>query len=126
MADVGEKPVTEREALARGRVRLSGPARAAALEGALPKGDALAAAELAGIQAAKRVWEIVPLCHPLPVESVEVTIAPAEGGVEIRALVRARARTGVEMEALAAVAAAALTIYDMTKGLDRGAVIEEI
>ncbi len=126
MVDVGAKDVTSREAVATGRIALSDRAREAALARALPKGDAITAAELAGIQAAKRVWEIVPLCHPLMIESAEVRIEPAPGGLEITARVRARARTGVEMEALAAVSAAALTIYDMTKSIDRGAVIEQI
>ena len=126
MADVGSKPVTAREAVASGRISLSEKARAAVLDGSLPKGDAITAAELAGIQAAKHTWELVPLCHPLPIETAEVTIAPADGGFEITARVRAQARTGVEMEALAAVSAAALTLYDMTKGIDRGGVIGEI
>ncbi len=126
MVDVGAKAVTAREAVAFGRILLSKEAREAVLEGALPKGDCLTAAELAGIQAAKRVSEIIPLCHPIPIETAEVEIAPAEDGLEITSRVRAQARTGVEMEALAAVSAAALTIYDMTKSIDRGAVIEEI
>ncbi len=126
MVDVGSKPVTSREAVASGRITLSGKALGALLEGALPKGDAVTAAEFAGIQAAKRVWELVPLCHPLSIETAEVRIEPVEGGLEITARVRAQARTGVEMEALAAVSAAALTIYDMTKSVDRGAVIGDI
>ena len=126
MVDVGAKAVTAREAVARGRIALSAKALEAALARALPKGDAITAAELAGIQAAKRVWEIVPLCHPLGLESAEVRVEAAEGGLEITARVRAQARTGVEMEALAAVSAAALTLYDMTKSIDRGAVIGDI
>ncbi len=126
MADVGAKEITRREALASGRIALAERARAAVLEGSLPKGNALVAAKLAGIMAAKRTSEIIPLCHPLALDRVEVEIAPVPGGLEIRARVSAQARTGVEMEALAAVSAAALTIYDMTKGVDRGAVIGEI
>jgi cyclic pyranopterin phosphate synthase len=126
MIDVGAKAITVREAVARGRIALSDAAREAALARALPKGDAITAAELAGIQAAKRVWEIVPLCHPLGLKSAEVNIRPVEGGLEVTARVRAQARTGVEMEALAAVSAAALTLYDMTKSIDRGAVIGDI
>ncbi len=126
MVDVGAKAITAREAVARGRIALSDAAREAALARELPKGDAITAAELAGIQAAKRVWEIVPLCHPLGLESAEVKVSPSEGGLEITARVRAQARTGVEMEALAAVSAAALTLYDMTKSIDRGAVIGDI
>ena len=126
MVDVGAKAITSREAVARGRILLSEAAREAALARELPKGDAITAAELAGIQAAKRVWEIVPLCHPVGLESAEVKVAPVEGGLEITARVRAQARTGVEMEALAAVSAAALTLYDMTKSIDRGAVIGDI
>ncbi len=126
MADVGAKPVTAREAIAAGRIALSETARNAVIEGGLPKGNALAAAELAGIQAAKRTWEMIPLCHQLPIEIAEVTIAPLDDGFEITARVRAQARTGVEMEALAAVSAAALTLYDMTKSVDRGGVISEI
>ncbi|MHC5054907.1 MAG: cyclic pyranopterin monophosphate synthase MoaC [Planctomycetota bacterium] len=126
MIDVGAKAVTAREAVAGGRIALSAEALEAAVARALPKGDAITAAELAGIQAAKRVWEIVPLCHPLGLESAEVKVEPAEGGLEITARVRAQARTGVEMEALAAVSAAALTLYDMTKSIDRAAVIGDI
>ena len=141
MADVGSKPTTAREAVASGRITLSEKACSAVLERTLPKGDAITAAELAGIQAAKHVWELIPLCHPLPIDNAEVRIEPLSskgaplgaslgekmgGGFEITARVRAHTRTGVEMEALAAVSAACLTLYDMTKGIDRGAVIGEI
>ena len=126
MVDVGAKAVTAREAVARGRIALSADALEAALARALPKGDAITAAELAGIQAAKRVWEIVPLCHPLGLESAEVEVRPAEGGFEITARVRAQARTGAEMEALAAASAAALTLYDMAKAVDKGMVVESV
>ena len=128
MVDVGPKPVTHRVARAQARVRLS-PAALAALAGRdTPKGDALAVARLAGIQAAKRTAEWIPLCHPLALEHVAVEIgvdARAEV-VTIVATVRARARTGVEMEALVAAAAAALALYDMLKAVDRALVIEEI
>jgi cyclic pyranopterin phosphate synthase len=126
MVDVGEKAVTVREAVATGRIMLSPEALEATLERKLAKGDAITAAELAGIQAAKHVWEIVLLCHPLGLESAEVKIKPIDGGLEITAHVRAETKTGVEMEALAAVSAAALTIYDMTKSIDRAAVITDI
>jgi cyclic pyranopterin phosphate synthase len=126
MIDVGEKDVTLREAVASGAVFLSAKALAAVVAGELPKGDVLTAARLAGIQAAKRTWEIVPLCHPLSLEYVEVTLEPGEDRVAITSRVRARAKTGVEMEALAAVTGAALTVYDMTKGIDRGGVIQDV
>jgi cyclic pyranopterin phosphate synthase len=126
MVDVGGKPVTARRAVAAGRVRVS-PALAAAIEArSLPKGDLLAVAQLAGIQAAKRTAELIPLCHPLPLELVQVE-ARLEGQlVHLRAEVRATAKTGVEMEALTAVAVAALTVLDMGKAIDRGIVIEDI
>ena len=126
MVDVGSKPVTQREAVAEGYVRLSRKVLRAVIGRRLPKGDALAAAELAGIQAAKRVSELVPLCHQVPLDSVEVELAPSHGALRIVAAARARSQTGVEMEALAAVMAAALTVYDMTKGLDRGATIDGV
>lgn len=118
MIDVGGKPVTGREASACGRIHMSGPARRALLAGKLPKGDALAAARLAGILAAKRTSAIIPLCHPLPLDSVELRLAPAPGGLRVESTVRCTARTGVEMEALTAVCAACLTVYDMTKSVD--------
>lgn len=130
MVDVGDKPETRRRAVATGRVRIGVPTLAAVREGRVPKGDVLAVARLAGIQAAKRTPELVPLCHPLRLTSVEVDLQAVEqtGGpvVLIRAEVEAVDRTGVEMEALSAVAAAALTVYDMLKGLQRGIVIERI
>jgi len=128
MVDVGEKGATRRVAIARGTVGLGAAAFDALASGRLAKGDALAVARLAGIQAAKRTSEIVPLCHPLALESVEVDVALARGKREavVTATARTTGKTGVEMEALTAVAAACLALYDMVKALDRGAVIREI
>jgi len=128
MVDVGGKQSTRRVAVARGRLAMDAGAFAALESGRLAKGDALAVARLAGIQAAKRTSEIVPLCHPLALESVEVEIALDSGRREavVTATTRITGKTGVEMEALTAVAAACLALYDMVKALDRGAVIREI
>ena len=128
MVDVGAKPVTQREAIARGRVRLSPDAFRAAVEGSAEKGDVLGVARIAGIQAAKRTAEWIPLAHPLPLESVEIEFHPQQEvpAIEIEATVRVTAQTGVEMEALVAVSAAALTLYDMCKSIDRGMVIEDV
>ena len=128
MVDVGSKEVTHREALARGRVRLSRAAYDAIIKGEARKGDVLGVAQVAGIQAAKRTGELIPLAHPLPLDSVELDLRPEPQApaIEIEARVRATARTGVEMEALTAVAGAALALYDMCKSLDRAMVIEAI
>jgi cyclic pyranopterin monophosphate synthase len=128
MVDVGAKDATQREALARGRVAMRAETLKLILDGALPKGDVLAVARVAGIMAAKRTSEIIPLCHPLMLTHIAVEIRPdAQGaGLEIEALVRTRGQTGVEMEALTAVSACALTIYDMCKAVDRGMRIEAI
>jgi cyclic pyranopterin phosphate synthase len=128
MVDVGAKAVTRREAVARGVVAMSRTAFEALESGKLAKGDALAVARLAGIQAAKRTAEIVPLCHPLALESVEVDVAldPERRRAVVTASARITGKTGVEMEALTAVAAAGLALYDMIKALDRGAAIQEI
>jgi cyclic pyranopterin phosphate synthase len=128
MVDVGAKGVTRREAVARGTVRLSREALEAIQKGEARKGDVLGVARIAAIQAAKRTPEWIPLAHPLPLDSVEVDFRPDPDGpsVEIEARVRATARTGVEMEALTAVAGAALTIYDMCKSIDRSMVVEGI
>lgn len=126
MVDVGAKPVTVREAVARGSIRMGRAARRAIRSGRVKKGDPLQAARLAGIMAAKRTAELVPLCHPLPLTHVGVEIAPRRDGYQIEARVRTSAQTGVEMEALTAVAVAALTIYDMVKALDRAMVIGDI
>jgi cyclic pyranopterin monophosphate synthase len=128
MVDVGHKKVTKRTARARGEVTLSRGAFAALSEGRLAKGDALAIARIAGIQAAKKTSEIVPLCHSLSPDSisVELTLDEASTRVVVIASVSIRARTGIEMEALVAVSAACLSLYDMVKGIDRSAVIREI
>ncbi|HZT16709.1 MAG TPA: cyclic pyranopterin monophosphate synthase MoaC [Gaiellaceae bacterium] len=118
MVDVGAKPVQRRRAVARATVRMA-PETAARLRD-LPKGDALATAQLAGIMAAKRTSELVPLCHPLPLAHVGVELDVGEDRVEIRAEAATAAQTGVEMEALTAAAVAALTIYDMAKAIDGG------
>lgn len=128
MVDVGEKAVTSREAVARGGVRMQPATLAAIRDGDAPKGDVLAAARIAGIMAAKRTPELIPLCHTLLLTkvAVEFEIDEARNRVQIWATVRCRGQTGVEMEALTAVSVAALTIYDMAKALDKGMVIEEI
>ena len=113
MVDVGDKPVTAREAIARGSIRMSSEARRQIRRGAIKKGDPLQTARLAGILAAKRTSSLIPLCHPLPLSSVHVELTPTRRGYDIEARVRTTAQTGVEMEALTAVAVAALTIYDM-------------
>jgi cyclic pyranopterin monophosphate synthase len=121
MVDVGDKPVTRREAVARGHVRMA-PATLEAIVGAkLKKGEALAAARIAGIMAAKRTHELIPLCHQIPLEVIEVEFTPdrAHSKLQIQARAVTDARTGVEMEAMVAVSAAALTIYDMAKAIDR-------
>jgi cyclic pyranopterin phosphate synthase len=118
MIDVGDKPVTRRRAVARAQVLLPEHVRARVADGTLPKGDVLAVARVAGIMAAKRTPDIIPLCHPLPLSMVEVTPELTDAGVGITAAAETTAQTGVEMEALTAALAAALTVYDMTKGLD--------
>ncbi len=128
MVDVSAKQPTEREAVARGRVRLSREALDSILKGEVKKGNPLEVARIAGIQAAKRTPEWIPLAHPLPLESVEVDLEPDSKAcaIEIEARVRTTAKTGVEMEALTAVAGAALTLYDMCKSMDRAMVIEDL
>ena len=126
MVDVGDKPVTTREAVARGSIRMSAEARRQIRRGAVKKGDPLQAARLAGILAAKQTSSLIPLCHPLPLTSVQVDLAASARGYDIEARVRTTAQTGVEMEALTAVAVAALTIYDMVKAVDRSMVIGDI
>lgn len=126
MVDVGAKRVTQRRARARGCVRLA-PATVRLLAGpGVPKGSVIETARLAGIQAAKRTDELIPLCHSVRLTHVDVACSLTDDGVAIEATVEARDRTGVEMEALTAVAVAALTVYDMCKAVDRGAVIEGI
>jgi cyclic pyranopterin monophosphate synthase len=124
MVDVGAKPVSRRRAVARGRVRMD-PATAARLR-SLPKGDALTVARIAGIQAAKRTGELIPLCHPLPLTVVELGLEVDDDGVAIEAAAETTAQTGVEMEALTAVAVAALTVYDMAKAVDKGMRIDGV
>ena len=128
MVDVGGKAVTERRAVARAVVRMSPTTAEAIIDRGVPKGDVLATARIAGIQAAKRTDELIPLCHPLPLSyvGVEADVSPSEGTVTIIAEARTSARTGVEMEELAAASVAALTVYDMVKGIERGAQITEV
>jgi cyclic pyranopterin phosphate synthase len=127
MIDVGGKPVTLRTARATARLRARAETIDRIRRGNLEKGDAIATARLAGIMAAKRTSDILPLCHPLPLDAVEVCLSfPAPDGLLVETTVRATARTGVEMEALTAAAAAALTVYDMCKSIDRDMTIEEV
>src|SRR2546422_8269937 len=118
MVDVGGKPFSRRRAVARATVRMAAETARRLRE--LPKGDALATAQVAGIMAAKRTSELIPLCHPLPLSHIEVSLDIGAEGVVILAVVETTAQTGVEMEALAAVSVAALTVYDMAKAIDKG------
>ena len=128
MVDVGAKPVTARRAVASATVRMRPDVLAALLDAGGPKGDALVTARLAGIGAAKRTSELIPLCHPLPLDTVDVEIDAdrSDGSLRISAEARATARTGVEMEALTAATVAALTIYDMAKAIDKELVVSEV
>jgi cyclic pyranopterin phosphate synthase len=126
MVDVGGKPITDREAMARGTIEMSAKARRIVRQGAVKKGDPLQAARLAGIMGAKQTASLIPLCHPLPLSSVGVEITPTRRGFAIEARARTSARTGVEMEALTAVAIALLTLYDMVKAVDKTMVIGDI
>lgn len=128
MVEVGEKPVSRRQATAACRIVLGAQVFPRLLAKDLPKGDVWAAARLAGIMAAKNTAQLIPLCHPLPLTGVEIdfTLEPEAQAVAIRARVRTEARTGVEMEALVAAAVAALTIYDMCKAIDRGMIIQDL
>jgi len=127
MVDVGQKPVTARSARASGLVRMAPATLMLVRDRRMAKGDVLEVARLAGIMASKRTSDLIPLCHPLPLDSVEIQFTfPAEGTIRIEATARVTARTGVEMESLVAVTAAALTIYDMCKGVDRGIVIDAV
>lgn len=123
MVDVSEKPVVRREAVAAGFIALRPATLSAIFEGTVPKGDVLAVARVAGIQAAKRTADLIPLCHQLPLTKVAIDFEPRPDGLAIAATVRTDARTGVEMEALTAVSLAALTIYDMVKAIDQTMVI---
>jgi cyclic pyranopterin monophosphate synthase len=126
MVDVGGKAVSDRRAVAAARVRASEQTLRAIREGDAPKGDVIGTARIAGIQAAKRTAELIPLCHPLPLSFADVTIELGDDHVRVRAEARTSAQTGVEMEALTAAAVAALTVYDMVKGLERGVVVESV
>lgn len=128
MVDVGDKPVAIRTATAEGRVRMSQAAFDLVAAQAIKKGDVLSVAEVAGTMAAKRTGELIPLCHPLPVDLIEVraTLQPDLPGVHVATRVRCEGRTGVEMEALTAAAVACLTVYDMVKAVDRGMTIEGV
>lgn len=128
MVDVGAKAVTHREAVAVGRITMSGECFAMVAEGRAKKGDVLGVAQVAGIMAAKRTFETIPLCHPLALTkcTVEFTLLPGENAIEARCTTRCDGRTGVEMEALNGVSAALLTVYDMCKAADRGMVISGI
>ena len=128
MVDVGDKPITDRRAVARAVVRMSPAPAAAGAAGDAPKGDVIGTARIAGIQAAKRTGELIPLCHPIGLDGVDV-IAELDveaGTLTLTATARVTARTGVEMEAMTAAAVAALTVYDMVKGIERGVVIESV
>jgi cyclic pyranopterin monophosphate synthase len=124
MVDVGGKPLSRRRAIASARVRMA--AETARRLKDLPKGDALVTAQLAGIMAAKRTAELIPLCHPLPLSSIDVQVVAETSSVEIMATVETTAQTGVEMEALTAASVAALTVYDMAKAVDKGMVVEDV
>jgi cyclic pyranopterin phosphate synthase len=128
MVDVGAKPVTDRRALARGVVRMSPETAAAVAAGNAPKGDVISTARIAGIQAAKRTSDLIPLCHPLPLSyaDVRIEVDATAGTVTIEAEARTSAQTGVEMESLTAASVAALTVYDMVKGIERGVEIAEV
>ena len=126
MVDVGAKPVTDRQAIARGTITMSATALKLIRRGEVAKGDPLQAARLAGILGAKHTASLIPLCHPLPLTHVSVELTPSKSGYTIEARVRTSAQTGVEMEALTAVAVAALTIYDMVKAVDKDMIIGDI
>jgi cyclic pyranopterin monophosphate synthase len=124
MVDVGGKPLSRRRAVARAEVRMAEATARRLRE--LPKGDALVTAQIAGVMAAKRTSELIPLCHPLPLSHIEVTLEVGEASVEIVAVAETTAQTGVEMEALTAATVAALTVYDMAKAIDKEMVVAEV
>ena len=126
MVDVGAKQPTHREAVATGRIRMSPQALAAIRDGDVPKGDVLAAARIAGIMAAKKTAELIPLCHPLALDSVTLDFAFEDGALSATASARLTGKTGVEMEAMTATSIALLTIYDMAKAIDKGMVIDGV
>ena len=126
MVDVGGKAATRRQAVATGRIAMSAQAAAAIAAGAVKKGDVLAVARIAGIMAAKRTAELIPLCHPLPLTSVTIDLAPDAGGIAVTATAATEGKTGVEMEALTAATVALLTIYDMAKAIDKAMTIGDV
>ena len=126
MVDVGGKAETQRVAIASGRIRMNAAAMDAIRDGAVPKGDVIAAARIAGIMAAKKTADLIPLCHPLPLHSVGVDFTMEESAIRATATASLTGRTGIEMEALTAVSLALLTIYDMAKAIDKGMVIENV
>jgi len=126
MVDVSDKAVTTREAVAEGFVRMSATTLALAISGEGKKGDVRAVAEIAGVMAAKRTSDLIPMCHPLAISKVEVRVEPADGGLAVTARVKTTGQTGVEMEALTAVSVACLTLYDMLKAAEKGMVIEAV
>jgi cyclic pyranopterin phosphate synthase len=126
MVDVSEKPDTVREAVAEGYVRMSPQTKALALSGEGRKGDVRAVAEIAGVMAAKKTSDLIPMCHPLALSKVEVRVEPADGGLSVTAKVKTSGPTGVEMEALTAVTVACLTLYDMLKAAEKGMIVEGI
>jgi cyclic pyranopterin phosphate synthase len=126
MVDVGHKPATERRAVAGGRIAMSRKAADAIRDGAVAKGDVLAVARVAGIMAAKRTADLIPLCHPLPLTSVEVALTVEEDGVAVTATATTTGQTGVEMEAMVAASTALLTLYDMAKAIDKGMIIQSV
>jgi len=126
MVDVGAKPETQRKAIAEGRIRMSDAALSALWDGTGPKGDALATARIAGIMAAKRTGELIPLCHPLALDAVTVEFARESDAIRVTATTSCTGRTGVEMEAMAAASVALLTLYDMGKAVDRAMVIDGV
>ena len=126
MVDVGEKPIVSRMAVAEGWIRINPQALRAVRHFKMKKGDVLTVAQIAGIQAAKHVADLIPLCHPLTLEHTEVRLSFCPGGVKCRSTIHSRGKTGVEMEALAAVSAALLTVYDMCKAVDKKMCIKEI
>ena len=126
MIDVTDKPVTAREAIATGRITMSAEAATAIRAGSVKKGDVLATARIAGIMAAKKTAELIPLCHPLPLTRIAVDLAPDETGVTVTATAVTDGKTGVEMEALTAASVALLTLYDMAKAIDKAMIISDI
>lgn len=127
MVDVGEKEVTRRSASAQAVVSMQPQTLSLILSGGMPKGDVFACARIAGIMAAKHTWELIPMCHPLPIESIEIEITPiSDTDVRIVSTLRCTHKTGIEMEALTAASVAALTLYDMCKAVDRGMVIRDV